>query len=351
MPDVEVVLFWVDENDPDFVLQKGNFKPPSRVYHDSPARYRSWDLIKVSLASLLVNVGWVSRITLITANGAPENLADLQRLNHSVPIRIVNVRTILGAEHLPTFNTYALDTCLVNIPDLAEYVLYVNDDMIFLKPTRRQDYLNDAHQVVLGPGPEAIKWYRERTIKRILTRLQRRLMGPFDRLRYAMLGLAKDAGRDVSLRIEERSKAIFEARIHGPYMSMEHFPFVLAKRDLQRIDDEFKKEIEATRSDRFRGPNCISAICMALSLAVNEGRVTRSARREHYANISNDPRELALSLQEAERADVICLNDGIAGGEVNPDVQRMVAEYVDHVYKSLVSSESRCSRLPDCCCR
>ena len=89
-------------------------------------RFKSRDELKYSLRSIEKFAPWVRHIHIVVADGQVPSW-----LNSSHPkIRVVPHSAIFRrSENLPTFNSYAIESHLSEIPDLADYALYFNDDV------------------------------------------------------------------------------------------------------------------------------------------------------------------------------------------------------------------------------
>jgi hypothetical protein len=99
-----------------------------RFYHN--------DEIKYCLRSIEANMTFVRKIFLVVRN---DQLPDFLDTDH-YQIVVIPHEKIIPAKYLPTFNSITIENFLHKIPGLSEHFLYLNDDMIILKPTRPQDF-------------------------------------------------------------------------------------------------------------------------------------------------------------------------------------------------------------------
>ena len=126
MNDVDIVILWVDGNDP------GWRKERARYVADGDAqsvRYRDWDLLRYFFRGVEKFAPWVRRIHLVTWGHLPEWLDTGAR-----KLRIVRHEEYIDAKYLPLFNANPLEISLHNIPGLGEKFIYFNDDFFLVAP-------------------------------------------------------------------------------------------------------------------------------------------------------------------------------------------------------------------------
>ncbi len=125
---IDIVYLWCDLNDENFKKKKEECAKKYGVEYnaDNDCRYINNDELKYSLRSLEKYAPWINNVFIVTDNQVPKWL----NLNHP-KIKIIDQNKILPKNAVPTFNSNAIEHCIVNIPDLSEYFLYANDDMFF----------------------------------------------------------------------------------------------------------------------------------------------------------------------------------------------------------------------------
>ena len=97
-------------------------------------RYEDIGLINYQLKLVEKNLPFINRIYLLLSNieQAPKNLSD--------KVSIVLHKDFIPYKYLPTFNSTTIEMFLWNIPNLSEYFIYANDDMIPTKPMKESDF-------------------------------------------------------------------------------------------------------------------------------------------------------------------------------------------------------------------
>lgn len=149
---VDAVITWVDGTDPWHTRRRTaaarRIGRPLHANGINPHRWGGSDELNWCLRSLANHAPWIRRIWIVTDAQQPD-LAMVPRQLHE-RISIVDHTVIFAGftQHLPTFNSLAIETMLWRIPDLAERFLYFNDD-VFLTGTLRPDDVFRAEKPVL----------------------------------------------------------------------------------------------------------------------------------------------------------------------------------------------------------
>ena len=144
--DIDMVYLWVDGNDPTHKQKRlqladklGIVKKANDIQNDAnnDCRYYNNDELKYSLRSLETYANWIRNIYIVTDNQVPA------WLNTNNPrVHIIDHKEIIPNDALPTFNSNAIEHCIVNIPNLSEHFLYGNDDMFFWKNIQLSDFFD-----------------------------------------------------------------------------------------------------------------------------------------------------------------------------------------------------------------
>lgn len=125
---IDLVYLWCDINDKDFKERKKQYLNNSEQIKNCnhPCRYINNDELRFSLRSVEKYASWINKIYIITDSQIPIWL----NLNND-KIQIINQNDILPKDAIPSFNSNAIEHCIVNIDSLSEHFLYANDDMFF----------------------------------------------------------------------------------------------------------------------------------------------------------------------------------------------------------------------------
>lgn len=111
-------------------------------------RYEDIGLINYQLKLINKNMPWINKIYLLLMNQGqePKNLPS--------NVEIVYHGKFIPQRHLPTFNSTTIEMYLWNIPNLSEYFIYANDDMLPMKPLKPSDFFTED-------GKIKIEWWNE----------------------------------------------------------------------------------------------------------------------------------------------------------------------------------------------
>ncbi len=138
---IDIVITWVDGNDPEWIKQKIQNMPAEQQYKAATAshRFRDWDNAQYIFRGIEKYMPWVNRIHFVTWGHLPT------WLNVDNPkLHIVNHRDFIPEEYLPTFNSNAIELNFHRIPGISEQFILFNDDTFVIGPTRPEDFFADG---------------------------------------------------------------------------------------------------------------------------------------------------------------------------------------------------------------
>lgn len=133
---IDFVVLWVDDTDEKWQQEKKQY---GELENDdkSISRFRDTGLFKYWFRSVEKYAPWVHHIFLVTNGQVP----DFLNTGHE-KITLVNHKTIMPVDALPTFNSSAIELTINNIPDLSEHFVEFNDDMFLNRPVKPTDFFN-----------------------------------------------------------------------------------------------------------------------------------------------------------------------------------------------------------------
>ncbi|MCX8712108.1 hypothetical protein J3U57_07165 [Gilliamella sp. B3464] len=136
---VDVVITWVNNCDPDWIIkfeyyknQKANNINPIAIDN---ARFEDHGELFYVIKSIELNMPWVRTIFLITDNQIP-------KFDLSSKVKIINHSQIIDKKYLPTFNSHVIEAHLHNVPDLSENFIYFNDDVFIARYLPKSHFLS-----------------------------------------------------------------------------------------------------------------------------------------------------------------------------------------------------------------
>jgi len=292
IPEIDIVYTWVDGSEPGFAKKLEYWKGrESAVSKQTPHleaiaahRFRDLDNLRHSLRSVVKYFPSFRRIHIVTNGQVPVWLKQSDR------VRIVCHEQIFeNPEHLPTFNAFAIEWCLPNIPDLVRHFLYLNDDTFFLRPTKPEYFFgkNGLPKLFFS------NW-------------------PIERRPQNLSFWNRFADRQADL-LDKR----FGTRERAPAA---HGPYFLDKEHIRSVQHLWRDEVERTLASKFRKPDNIQLQLMYLNSLLDLERTKPEIERHEPATFGADLRLLLIGHPESPwrnhlheaRADpprFLCLND------------------------------------------
>jgi hypothetical protein len=142
---VDIVYTWVDGSSSSWKKQRKYWVGKIEGLNNAStrkARFRSHDELKYSLRSIEAFAPFVRNIYIVTSGQRPKWLADHPKIH-----LITHKEIFSKKEHLPTFNSIAIETNLHHIEGLANRYIYLNDDVFLGKPATRSDFFIKGHKI------------------------------------------------------------------------------------------------------------------------------------------------------------------------------------------------------------
>lgn len=157
MNPIDVVITWVDGNDPKH-KEKVNLELGNRARKNIPGanskRFESADEIKYCVLSILKFAPFVRNIFIVTDEQDP-NLNEIVEKyfpSRSKTIRIVDHKEIFRGfeENLPTFNNRSIGTMIWRIDGLADKYVHFNDDIFLIRDVTPDMWFNGDRPIING---------------------------------------------------------------------------------------------------------------------------------------------------------------------------------------------------------
>lgn len=143
--DIDIVVLWVDGNDPAWQAEKAKYQGKTLDDSNSANRFRDWGLMPYWFRGVERFAPWVRTVHFVTCGHAPAFLnLNAPRLHH------VRHTDFMPPEALPTFSSHALEMNLHRIPGLAEHFIYFNDDMFLLRPMSETAFFREGLPCTYG---------------------------------------------------------------------------------------------------------------------------------------------------------------------------------------------------------
>jgi len=136
--EIDVVFTWVNGSDPTFVedLKKSDLGSKTHKDDTKQQRFEDFNQLIYAIRSIEIYSPWIRRIYIVTNGQIPF------WLNITNPkVKIVTHKQIFQhKDHLPTFNSMAIEVHLHQIEGLSEKFIYFNDDISLMKQICLSDF-------------------------------------------------------------------------------------------------------------------------------------------------------------------------------------------------------------------
>lgn len=137
---IDLVYTWVDGSDEELIQLRSQYMGRSKVHSDSASncRWRDLDELRHSVDSANKYAPWLRKIFIISDHQRPYWFDE----NNPGKVVFVDHPQLFGEyeEHLPTFNSHAIECHLHRVPGLSEHFIYANDDTFFGAPCQPSDF-------------------------------------------------------------------------------------------------------------------------------------------------------------------------------------------------------------------
>jgi hypothetical protein len=277
----DVVYMWVDDRWPGYADEIERY---AQSTHDrNPNRTRdNLETLKFSLRSLELYAPWRRNVHVVTCR--PQCPAWLDRSHPS--LRIVHHDEIMPADILPSFNSFAIQSCLHRIPGLSRRFVCFDDDMLLMGPTSVDDFVARDGRI------------RYDFAGRLPHRVPRRAASPWN------AALANNAA------------LLDEIEPGGRHPGFAHGPKMFDTGDCAELIRRWGAAFQRTRRSRFRAHDNVAMEALLPQYLVARGRAIAVAtaatrRRAAYLGLENIEPWNRFWLWRIERSGIkfLTLND------------------------------------------
>ncbi len=131
---MDYVFPYVDSSDP---VWREQYRRANNCITMDESRFRPFGTLRYLFRGIAKNMPFIDRVVLIvsTESQVPEWI-------NRDKVRIVTHDEFMPAEHLPTFNSSAIESDMWRIDGLSERFVYGNDDFFSLKPLTEEDFFH-----------------------------------------------------------------------------------------------------------------------------------------------------------------------------------------------------------------
>ena len=137
---IDIVYIWVNGSDSKWRTEKEYYQNISATdswFAVGEERFVEHDELKYSMRSVAQHIPWIRSIFIVTNGQIPSWLDE-----NNQKVKIIKHSDIMPDSALPTFNSYAIEANLHNIPGLSNLFLFSNDDFYILEDLNRSYFFD-----------------------------------------------------------------------------------------------------------------------------------------------------------------------------------------------------------------
>ena len=124
---IDIIITYVNPNDENWVKLYNQYIRES-VEEFKEKRFRDTSFLKYVLRSIDKNIPWINKVFLVVQSDS-----QVPEWVNREEVNVVLHEEFIPKEYLPTFNCNTIELFMHKIPNLSDYFIYFNDDMIVNK--------------------------------------------------------------------------------------------------------------------------------------------------------------------------------------------------------------------------
>lgn len=314
---VDLVYTWVDGSDDARRAARAEWLTRcADACSDAATANRARDRgeLRYSLRSVHENLSWVRQIHIIVSGGQrPGWLHD-----HPKVQLVEDTQIFPDRDHLPTFNSQAIECHLEGVPGLADHYLYANDDFLFCRPVKRESYFQ-------SDGKPLVAYWRHGWTARVRgKRYHAGWRGRPDPSETSFVNAWMNVNALIDGQFGRQPRWV--TRHHAP---------ALRKGMLLEASRVFPDAIARTSRSRFRAVTDVAPVALAQHLALHQERAVQSqgGLREMVIPVGDElhVNRRKLWLAKVVRPHLLCLND-VTSGQATPEIDAQVTAFMTGLF-------------------
>lgn len=129
---IDLIITYVNGSDRSWI---SDYVKATKTHNPTAVRFRSWGTLRYLLRGVEAYMPFIRRVILVVAKKSQVPVW----INRDT-VRVVYHKDFIPEEFLPTFNSCTIESFFWRIPDLADRVIYLNDDMFPIDTTTEDDF-------------------------------------------------------------------------------------------------------------------------------------------------------------------------------------------------------------------
>lgn len=304
--DIDIVIIWVDGSDKKWLAEKRKYqnesfdKKSEMVESGSEdSRFRDWDNLKYVFRSIEKYAPWVRKVHFVTCGHLPN------WLDTSNPkLNIVKHSDFIPKKYLPTFNSHTIELNLHRIEGLAEQFIYFNDDMLFLRPTKKSHFFKNGKPCQTAIMDASCVTGNDTALAKIYN------MCPLNKNFNKKTVINKNFFKWFNIKYGTKivkNICLYPFRHFTGFYEM-HIPNSFLKTTFETVWEKEYEILDSTCMNKFRGSEQVSQWLLENWQAVEGNFVPRSVKFG-FAGRYNENDETILKIIEKQKYYMLCVND------------------------------------------
>jgi len=316
MSEIDIVLLWVDGNDPEWQKEYRKQKESlteSDALATGASRYQDWNNLEYIFRGIEKFMPWVRKIHFITYGHFPTWL----KVDHSKLVIHRHQDIFQNPDHLPTFNSNAIEFNMIGIPDLSEKFILFNDDSFVLKPTSPDRFFQNNLPVdflALGFPHRGYLYHHLRKHTVFMDTMVNNIEALNLHFRkQELLRKHNSFFYHQSYPIVFRLKNFLVNLISNQYevMVINHHPQPHLKSTILEVKEKCKEAFEITSASKFRDRNNITQYLFRF-WNIASGKFVPYYQKDHlHLNITSRD-ALKQDLDKIKETRFLCANDNLS---------------------------------------
>ncbi len=302
--DIDIVVLWVDGNDPEWQAQKAKYQGNTVNDGNSVNRFRDWGLMPYWFRGVERFAPWVRKVHFVTCGHVPSFLnLDAPKLHH------VKHSDYIPAACLPTFSANAIEMNVHRIPGLADRYIFFNDDMFLLRPMPESAFFREGLPCTFGGEvPAAFRGspgiWQHLIVNDLLV-----INNHFSKPEQVRRHRGKYANKAYPWKDNLRTR-VLERLYPESFLGFKnlHAPAAFLKSTLETLWREEPELLEAVSARRFRSNEDVNQ-WLALWWQVAAGEFSPFMTDNVVEDCTENSADRLCGLISGQKHDMICIND------------------------------------------
>ena len=312
---IDFVVLWVDCNDAQWQKEKRKYSGEPNV-DNSVIRYQDWENLKYWFRSVEKYAPWVNRVHLVTNGQVPEWInTECTKLN------LVKHSDYMPSMALPTFNSSAIEVGVCDIPGLAEYFVYFNDDVFITADVSEKYFFQNDVPVDMAGFICAPRVNEENVFSYLMKNNNDIIFSHFSKkeivvkglLRWFRLWYGKTFLRSLIYAFCGERVGFVIPHLSTPY----------TKTDFKKVWDTEEEALRKTQHNRFRSKTDVTHYLFRNWRMCLGDFVPRKSKGKYFSVENADDAKKIASVIINNKYPEICINEQCSG-EAFEEVKKIV---------------------------